>query len=234
MPKILIDGSWRFNKNVSINFDEHVKQSIPKYSFLQKNIARMCEYFIKKNCIVYDVGCSTGSTIVEIIKLKINFGFKIIGIDESPQMIKVAKTKLNNQYKKKIKFINKNFFHFKTSMKGNVVIASLITPFLDHKEKEIFFKKAYQLLNKNGALILIDNINTTSSTFQNIFANLYYDFKIDQGLSRSHILKKAKSLRAPMTISTYDEIIDYINQAGFSSYQTFYKIFNFIGLIIIK
>ena len=77
MPKILIDGSWRFNKNVSINFDEHVKQSIPKYSFLQKNIARMCEYFIKKNCIVYDVGCSTGFVLEEAHER----GWRALGLD---------------------------------------------------------------------------------------------------------------------------------------------------------
>ena len=99
-----IEGeSWVFNKNVAKNFDLHVKQSIPFYDSIQKYISSLSEWFIKDNSNIYDLGCSTGETAKNIFafnrKRKIKYNY--IGLDNSPQMIKLAKQKIKN---KNIKF----------------------------------------------------------------------------------------------------------------------------------
>ena len=49
--------------------------------------------FIRNNSTIYDLGCSSGNTIIEILKLNLNLNYKIFGIDTSPDMIKLAKEK---------------------------------------------------------------------------------------------------------------------------------------------
>ena len=134
--KIKYDESWSFNKSVALNFDEHVSQSVPFYKSFQKNIAEIATMFIRNNSTIYDLGCSSGNTIIEILKLNLNLNYKIFGIDTSPDMIKLAKEKIGK--KKNIKLIKNNFFKIKLK-KSDLIIASLITPFLTKKEKEKFF-----------------------------------------------------------------------------------------------
>ena len=67
----LVEKTWRFNDEVASKFDTHVKQSIPHYSSFQKYIARLSEWFLKDDCLVYDLACSTGETINQLLNLKI-------------------------------------------------------------------------------------------------------------------------------------------------------------------
>ena len=87
--------SWVFNRNVAKLFDKHVRQSIPFYDPIQKYISSLSEWFIKDNSLVYDLGCSTGETAKNILKFnkKRKIKFRYIGIDNSSQMIKLAKKK---------------------------------------------------------------------------------------------------------------------------------------------
>ena len=52
-----IEGTdWKFNKNVSNNFDKHVRQSIPMYDQIQKYICSLSEWFLKDGSNIYDLG----------------------------------------------------------------------------------------------------------------------------------------------------------------------------------
>ena len=89
-----IEGtSWKFNKNVSNQFDKHVRQSIPHYDDIQKYICSLSEWFLKDGSIIYDLGCSTGETAKNLFKKFPKIDFKYYGYDLSAEMIKIAKKK---------------------------------------------------------------------------------------------------------------------------------------------
>ena len=69
----LVEKTWRFDSNVAKKFDTHVQQSIPHYLDLQHYTVKLSEWFLKDNTLVYDLGCSTGETIKQILNLKSNF-----------------------------------------------------------------------------------------------------------------------------------------------------------------
>ena len=89
----ILEGVWKFDNKVAKIFDKHVNQSIPHYNFLQKNISALSDWFLKDNSRVYDLGCSTGTTILEICKTNKNKKLEIIGIDSEKKMISLAKKK---------------------------------------------------------------------------------------------------------------------------------------------
>ena len=97
----LVEKTWRFNDEVASKFDAHVKQSIPHYSSFQKYIAKLSEWFLKDDCLVYDLACSTGETVNQLLKLKISTKFSIVGIDNSKKMLDLARKKISKKIKKK-------------------------------------------------------------------------------------------------------------------------------------
>ena len=228
--KIKYDESWSFNKSVALNFDEHVSQSVPFYKSFQKNIAEIATMFIRNNSTIYDLGCSSGNTIIEILKLNLNLNYKIFGIDTSPDMIKLAKEKIGK--KKNIKFIKNNFFKIKLK-KSDLIIASLITPFLTKKEKEKFFYLVSKSLNKGGGLIIIDKIKSSDVDFENLFIDMYHEFKM-KNFSARNILKKRKSLRTAMTLNTIEQNYELIEKNKFSKKELFFKYLNFVGFVCVK
>jgi len=70
MTNIYAINNWNFNKEVSEEFDLHVRQSIPLYNEFQKLTVKIAEFFIRNNDIIYDLGCATGETAYLINKKK--------------------------------------------------------------------------------------------------------------------------------------------------------------------
>ena len=231
----LINKSWAFNKQVSKVFDKHVRQSIPFYEVFQKDIAKYSEWFLKDGATIYDLGCSTGQTIKFISELNIDTKIKFHAIDNSVSMLKVAKKNL-----KKIK--NKNF-SIKFTLgdvnkikfeKTNLIYSILLMPFLTKKKQIDLLKKSFKSLESGGAFICINKIRSNNSFIQDIFNELYFDFKKNQNLSEKDILKKAKSLRSVMTINTQEEETKTLKKIGFKHVEIFFKYLNFVGIIAIK
>ena len=87
-------GNWNFKKKAAKNFDRHVKKSIPGYIEGHDLILDISNFFIKKDSIIYDLGCSTGTLISKLSqhnsKKKLA---KFIGVDVEKDMIKIAKKK---------------------------------------------------------------------------------------------------------------------------------------------
>ena len=87
----LVEKTWRFDNKVAKKFDTHVNQSIPHYLDLQSYTVKLSEWFLKDNTLVYDLGCSTGETIKQILSLNISTKFSVMGFDNSQKMIELAK-----------------------------------------------------------------------------------------------------------------------------------------------
>lgn len=187
-----IEGtSWRFNDNVSKQFDKHVRQSIPYYDGIQNYVCSISEWFIKDKTIVYDLGCLTGETSKNLFTKYPKKDFSYIGYDLSPSMIQIAK-KRNKRFLKKAKFtvadINK--IKFKQT---DLFLSILTFPFLNSSSRIKIYKKIYNSLNHGGALIFIDKVRGSKSMYDDIFNQIYFDFKIDNNLNHEQILNKATS-----------------------------------------
>lgn len=236
MPKkkLIIPNSWVFNEEVSINFDDHVKKSIPNYNYLQNIIAEISSNFIKNNSIVYDFGCSTGNTFLELIKLNLGVKFSMVGFDKSKKMIEIAKYKFPNE--KKIKFFCVDILKKKLNKQSDLILSILLLPFFNIEEKTKFFDKCFKSLKKKGALLLVDKNISTNSLHENIFNLSYENFKLKKNLSAKEVLNKKNSLKSSMTILSLSELKKIIVDSGFEekNISIFHKNLNFTGLLITK
>ena len=87
-----------FNQSVADVFDDMVARSVPFYDEIHKILLDLSNYIFKDNTspTIYDLGCSTGTTIKILSNHLAKNGAcpHIIGIDNSRAMITKAKEKL--------------------------------------------------------------------------------------------------------------------------------------------
>ncbi|RAP33124.1 tRNA (cmo5U34)-methyltransferase, partial [Candidatus Marinamargulisbacteria bacterium SCGC AAA071-K20] len=85
-----------------------------------------------------------------------------------------------------------------------------------------------------GILILIEKIKGCTPSIDSQFTKKYYEFKKNNGYSEDEIQRKRKALVGILTPYTYDENVDLLKGSGFESVESFFRWYNFTGLLAIK
>lgn len=233
-PKIKYAISWTFkDKQIAENFDEHVRQSVPLYDEIQRMVSELSWYFVRDNDNVLDLGVSTGTTIKTIHRNLPRHKVVYNGIDESQEMLNIAKTNLsfisNKLFKHDLNEGLPNEIH-------NISLAiSLFTLQFIRVEKRVeLLRNIHRALRKKGCLIIVEKIVGNDANTNEMFSDLYHDMKRRNGLTAQDNVRKASSLRGVMQpISLAENETNLIN-AGFHDIDLIFKWYNFVGIIAIK
>jgi len=221
-------SGWKFDKNVTKNFDKHVKKSVPYYDVSHELILGLSDFFLKKNSVCIDLGCSTGTLLGKLKKRHNLKKIKFMGFDESKSMVSHAKKKYSG-----ISFFNKDINQIK--FKKNDFTLSLYTlQFIAPKNRQILINKIYSSLEWGGAFVLYEKIRGADARFQDILNFLYFDFKKKNGLSEKEILNKEISLRSVLEPYTISSNVEFLKRAGFKDIMPISQYLSFIGLLAIK
>ena len=120
----------------------------------------LIEHLVKKNNgPMIDLGCATGRTL----RFALRNNIKAIGVDSDPEMISIAKKKLDREYKGIFELIESDMREIVACEKCNVVLCTAGTLALQHdpNDRELTLKNMVQLLAPNGvAMIWIPNLNS--------------------------------------------------------------------------
>ena len=108
------------------DFELHVSKSVPIYKRGHQLIIKLSDFFIKNDSLVYDIGCSTGKLLIDLVSHNKNReGSKFIGIDIESDMIKYvkAKQKENKISSSKLEFFNEDVvtFDFKSDFFNKLI-----------------------------------------------------------------------------------------------------------------
>lgn len=222
-------ANWKFDKNVVEHFDTHINKSVPFYKISHDLTLKLTDYFLKDKSLVYDLGCSTGNLLKQINKKHDKKNLKLIGFDNSKEMIKKAKKKnIRN-----INFFNTNI-EKKKFKKADMFISLYTMQFIQPKFRQRIFNNIYNSLNWGGSLIIFEKIRGDDARFQDILTFLYFDFKRENGLKDLEILNKEISLRSVLEPFTSQTNLDFLKRAGFKDIMPICQYLNFKGFLAIK
>jgi tRNA (cmo5U34)-methyltransferase len=224
-------SSWSFNKEVSEQFDHHVRQSVPFYDLIQSSIAHISDYFVSPSGLIYDLGCATGETIALLEQRHPEKKLRFIGIDHSQDMLQ--KAVLKNKDNHRAVFKHSALEQFSFGEKSRLILAVLTLQFIPMHERKKIIHNIYETLYEGGAFILVEKTLSTSPLFQDMFTHIQYDIKLDSGLSHQEILLKQESLRGVMTPISVENNMNLLENAGFCV-EIFLKHWLFTGFIAIK
>ena len=225
------NSSWTFDKNVPKYFDNHIAKSVPMYHQMHWLCEQISDFYIQKDSVVYDIGCSTGNLLRNLAERhKLKNKVKYYGIDIVDKMIKHAK--IRNKHKQ-IKYLNKNINKF-NFQKTDFVISFYTLQFINPKNRQALLNKIYKKLNWGGALFLTEKVRSYDARTQDQMSTIYEEFKLYNGFDESEIYSKKKSLKGILEPFSSQANIQMLKRAGFKDVSTVAKFVCFEGFLAIK
>jgi tRNA (cmo5U34)-methyltransferase len=89
-------------------------------------------------------------------------------------------------------------------------------------------------LNENGCLILVEKVLGEDSLFNRQFIKYYYDYKARVGYSELEIRQKREALENVLIPYKLLENRELLLRSGFRYVDTFFKWYNFCGMVAVK
>jgi tRNA (cmo5U34)-methyltransferase len=225
---------FTFNREVVKVFDDMVGRSVPFYAEIQRMITEMSVDFATPGSNVYDLGCSTGTTFLDLHP-RVDPSVKFVGIDNSEEMLKKCRQKLTEAGVTRpldLQCIDLN--SGVPVQDASIVMLILTLQFVRPLHRDRLIADIYNGLRENGALILVEKVLGEDSIFNRLFINYYYDMKRRNGYSDLEITQKREALENVLIPYKLLENREMLLRAGFRYVDTFFKWYNFCGMIAVK
>jgi len=226
-----IKKQFEFDAEVAAVFDDMLERSVPFYKESQK----ITEFFalknLKENGILYDLGCSTGTLLLNIHR-KLQFDAVLIGLDNSEAMLAQAKRKCE-AYGANITLCSADILEYQYK-KADVFISNYTLQFIRPLVREELLKKIASSLNGGGVFIFSEKVISHHATLNKELIECYYDFKKEQGYSEYEIIQKREALENVLVPYSEEENIQMAKNAGFSHCEVIFRWANFATFIAIR
>ncbi len=225
---------FQFNEKVAHAFNDMASRSIPLYWESQTALAKLVCQSYKKKGIVYDLGCSTGNSLKAILGEPGGRQIKMVGIDNSFSMCRQARLNIDLFVEaSQIPIICQDIL-LANLKNTEIVILNYVCQFFRPDEKKLLIKKIYDALPKSGLLIICEKLEIEDANMSQMFTKLYYDFKESKGYSQLEISQKRDALENVLQPLSLSDLSRLLKSSGFSSWEVFFKWFNFAGIVAIK
>jgi tRNA (cmo5U34)-methyltransferase len=229
-----LKGEFRFDAKVAEVFDDMLSRSVPFYGEVQRIITNLASEHYQDGTKIFDLGCSTGTTIINVCNAAAGRKLDIMGVDSSEPVIakareKIVKANLNAH----IKLICKDIRDIEIK-DASVVIMNYTLQFIEPKSRRALIRQIYDGLSKGGILLISEKVLEENGAMSELFIDKYYDFKREMGYSDLEIAKKREALDKVLIPMTTDAEIRLLKEVGFDNVSTFFKWFNFTSLIAVK
>ncbi|WP_434580177.1 carboxy-S-adenosyl-L-methionine synthase CmoA [Sulfurimonas sp. NW15] len=226
-----IKKQFEFDEEVAAVFDDMLERSVPFYKEAQK----ITEFFALKNLNengrVYDLGCSTASTLLSIHR-KLSNKAELIGLDNSEAMLTRARKKCE-AYGADIKVCNADILSYDYK-EADVFISNYTLQFIRPLVREELVKKIAVSLKKEGVFIFSEKVISHHPKLNKELIECYYDFKKTQGYSEYEIMQKREALENVLVPYSEEENIKMALNAGFSHCEVLLRWANFATFIAVK
>ena len=230
----IVQEDFTFNDRVAEVFDDMLHRSIPFYSAVIEAMAQLLDARMPPGSMLYDLGCATGTTLLEMARRLPGKESRFIGIDNAPAMIEKAR-------KKSAMFGKEHILRFQV---GDItccdldsaggIICNYTLQFLRPMTRQTFVSRIFNALPEDGIFLLSEKTISPAAKLNRDFIEIYHAFKKRQGYSELEIAAKREALENVLIPFSLEENIRMLREAGFEEVDVFFKWFNFSSLIALK
>lgn len=227
-------SDFKFSSKVAGVFDDMVNRSVPYYEEMQRMVAELAADHAKENSKIFDLGCSTGTTMIHMDQT-VGDKVKFIGVDDSRDMLDKCRNKLQQaEFRHDFDLVVADLNQEVKIDNASVVVLVLTLQFVRPINRERLVKQIFNGLQNDGALILIEKILAEDSRFNRDFIKYYYDMKRRHHYSELEISQKREALENVLVPYKLSENIALLRDAGFEHCEVFFKWYNFTGIVAKK
>jgi tRNA (cmo5U34)-methyltransferase len=224
-----------FSFSTITDFDRHIDREIRGYDLLFSMVTGLADSIIEGGSTVYDIGCSTGRLInmlatafaaerdearqrdVTFVGYEPNWNFAQ-GFVPATHAVRFRHEPVTVD----------------TRFPGASLITSLFTlQFTSVRDRPRILRNVYRGLHAGGALILAEKVYAGDAAIERLINDRHIDFK-SEGSSAEAILSKDRRLRAIMRPLTLDANYRMLQKAGFTRYESFWRVNNFVAVLAVK
>ena len=228
------ESDFRFDSATANVFDDMVNRSVPFYDEIQRMTCEIAADFATAGSNLFDLGCSTGTTLIELDN-HVPKGTRFIGVDNSIDMLKKARTKLDSaKFARPYDLIHADLHHEKVVENASVVIMILMLQFMRPLYRERVMKMIYEGMNPNSCIILVEKLTASDGLINRLFIKHYYEMKRRNGYSELEISQKREALENVLIPYQWEENRDLLSWAGFRHIEVFFRWYNFCGIVALK
>lgn len=225
---------FKFDKKVVTVFDDMVTRSVPYYLEIQRMIGELASEYAKEGTLVYDLGCSTGTTMMNM-NSTVPESIRFVGIDDSDQMLDQCRQNLTKAgMTRPFDLVNCDLNKGVDIKNASVVVLCLTLQFIRPLYRVKLLQEIRKGLAEGGCVILVEKILGEESSLNRNFIRYYYDFKKRNHYSEMEIAQKREALENVLVPYKLSEDIDMLLTSGFSHCEVFFKWYNFAGMIAFK
>jgi tRNA (cmo5U34)-methyltransferase len=230
-------SDFEFNEEVAGVFDDMLVRSVPCYLEQQSLIREIATRFHVPGTKVYDLGCSTGTTLMNIGQA-LDDTVELVGYDNSKPMLErardnIAGSSLENPVDLRYADINVEAGSLDLES-ASVVTLCWTLQFIRPLMRDRLVRRIFDQLEEGGVLICCEKILTNDSDMNRFFVDFYYDFKRKNGYSEDEILRKREALENVLVPYRSDENFELFRRNGFRIVETFFQWYNFCGFLCVK
>lgn len=227
-------ADFKFSREVATVFDDMVTRSVPFYPEIQRMIAEMAVDFATPGSAVYDLGCSTGTTFLQLHPV-LDPTVRFVGVDNSPEMLEKCRAKLSEHGMKRPCELKLADLDETVKVEdASVAMLILTLQFVRPLNRERLIADIYRGLRPNGCLFLVEKVLGEDSMFNRMFIKHYYEMKRRNGYSELEITQKREALENVLIPYKLLENRELLLRTGFRFVDVFFKWYNFCGMVAVK
>lgn len=227
-------SDFKFDSAVVGVFDDMVIRSVPFYIEIQRMITEIaCEY-AKPDTSLYDLGCSTGTTILSLDSV-LDKSIRFVGIDDSEEMLESCRKNFQERkISRHYELLNCDLNRHLIITDASVVVLCLTLQFVRPIYRLKLLKSIQEQMNDGGCIIVIEKILAETADFNRKFIKYYYDLKHRNNYDEMEIAQKREALENVLIPYKLSENLQLLLEAGFRNGEIFFKWYNFSGFVAIK
>ncbi|MEK7317286.1 MAG: carboxy-S-adenosyl-L-methionine synthase CmoA [Candidatus Eisenbacteria bacterium] len=229
-------ADFDFGGKTAAVFDDMLGRSVPFYAEMQRMIGELASDYAAEGTSIYDLGCSTGTTILKIAEnIPRERNVRYVGVDYSPEMLEIAQRKLTESgFDRPFDLECGDLNSGVRIDNASVVLLVLTLQFIRPLYRQRLIKSIYDGMTEKGALILVEKVLGENSEFNRLFIHHYYEMKRENGYSDLEIAQKREALENILVPYRLEENKELLREQGFRHVDVFFKWYNFCAIIATK
>ena len=234
VDKVLPQGPWQFDQEVTDVFDDMLRRSIPQYNAMRQATFEVGSRFVRPGTTIIDMGCSRGESLIPYVS-KFGASNDYIGIEVSDPMIEAARENFaRHPHGDRVQIQHTDLRHDFPSATSSLVLSVLTLQFTPIEYRQRIIRRVFESLASGGAFILVEKILGATAELDEAFVDLFLEIKKQNGYSQGQIDRKRLSLEGvlvPVTARWNEELL---REEGFAAVDCFWRHLNFAGWVAVK
>jgi tRNA (cmo5U34)-methyltransferase len=222
-------------KNFPQFYDSHINVTIPYYETFNTEIMNLVKAASKGPDLWLDTGCGTGTLVEKALEIFPETSFMLV--DPSPEMMAVAKSKLESKYSSRVLFRERSTTQdiiLPDGKKPDVITAVLCHHYLQGSGRVEATRKCYELLKNGGLYVTFENIRPLTSEGTEVGKTNWRNFQIAAGKSISEAENHMQRFGVEYFPITVEEHLALIRKCGFKVVELFWYSYMQAGFYCIK